>query len=301
MKSAKLFGTTALACLFVVACAKSNKEEQARLAKGNGGDQAKIDTINERGTRDVLKIDLTKEDYKGDKVILTAKDAKNTGLIKIGGKDAQAIFDRMRLKEDSGSTDVVAGKQLVSKKGKGVECRSLVGSVDSAECYIYIDYKTGNLLAERAEIQVDEQAKEITEAYNGTDLSIVGTTDQSALLSIKGTDAQALYQTMTVAEAEIGSDGGWYSAKEKLGEVVNCSVTSVAGTETVKANQEFICTLRINPVDGTIKSAETKSVKKGTTTNTEEKAEEKKEDEAPADEPAAAPEAPTEASKGTRV
>lgn len=301
MKSAKLFGTTALACLFVVACAKSNKEEQARLAKGDGSQKTDT-TISERGTREPLKIDLTKEDYKGDKVILTAKDAKNTGLIKIGGKDAQAIFDRMRLKEDSGSTDVVAGKQLVSKKGKGVECRSLVGSVDSAECYIYIDYKTGNLLAERAEIQVDEQAKEITEAYNGTDLSIVGTTDQSALLSIKGTDAQALYQTMTVAEAEIGSDGGWYSAKEKLGEVVNCSVTSVAGTETVKANQEFICTLRINPVDGTIKPAETKSVKKGTTTNTEEKAEEKKEDEAPADEPAAAaPEAPTEASKGTRV
>lgn len=274
MKSAKLFGTTALACLFVVACAKSNNDQPARLAKGSGNGSQNSDVISERGTREPLKIDLTKEDYKGEKVILTAKDAKNTGLIKITGQDAQAIFDRMRLKEESGSADVVAGKQLVSKKGKGVECRSLVGSTDSAECYIYIDYKTGNLLAERTEIQVDEQAKEITEAFNGIDLSIVGSSDQSALLSIKGTDAQAIYQTMTATETDLGADEGWYSAKEKLGGVINCSV---AASEQAKANKEYVCTLRINPVDGTVKAAETKSIK-STGKATEEKTEEKKDD-----------------------
>ncbi|MNL24121.1 hypothetical protein D3C87_1455440 [compost metagenome] len=75
--------------------------------------------------------------------------------------------------------------------------------------------------------------------------------------------------------------------------MINCSV---AASEQAKANKEYVCTLRINPVDGTVKAAETKSIKKADKT-TEEKTEDKKDDGEAAPTDDSAPAAPAEPSE----
>ncbi len=257
MKTAKHLGTTLLLCLFVAACAKSTKEETARLA--NGTDSAKTQAeqdvaVADRTVAD-LKVDLTKESYSGESLKLTAKDPKNHGYIELKNADAKELYERMRVKSiDQNPRDSYTTR---AKKGQNLACYEYAKTTESKDlvyaCYIDIDYKTGSVMIKNEKVEADDSINVKTEAFNdGKILSVVASEGKDAglvaTLTLDSLDSKALYTSLT-AEAQKGE----FTGLEKKGTHVKCFEATDTENEKVL---KYACAVTIDPTTGEVKAIE---------------------------------------------
>ena len=251
MKTLKFLGSTTLLCLMVVACAKSNNEEPARLA-----DTQKTSTDSRAGG-EKAKFDIEKEGtYTGPSVTLT-KNAEgktdNKGQIVIGSDDAKELYERMKVKAVSPNTATELNVQHVTKKGKNLECSQFTRGADSKfSCVVYIDYRTGKLSYGDQAVVMDDQAKVETKAFSTDTLSILEGEAGIAIMSVKGDDAKALYDTLSGKETPMLGDTN-LSSKTKSGENVRCYENTVGKKDAVPT---YTCSLSIVTADGTVKVSE---------------------------------------------
>lgn len=260
MKTIKFLGSTVLLCLFVAACAKSNKEEQARLA--GGGDTQTIEDLDKpldsrAGAKDDTAFDVEKDGYKSTNVVLTKnKDGstKNSGEIKVFEQDARRLYDRMKVVatgEDANQGPVQSKK---TKTGKNIACSEFPKEGQAADytCIIAIDYRTGKLAFADQTITLDENAKVSTVAYTGPGLSILEGADGNGILSVKNADAKALYDTLKVEAKSLVADG-WLSTQEKSGVNLRCYKHTALKTDSAPS---YTCSFSVNVNDGTVKASD---------------------------------------------
>lgn len=260
MKTIKFLGSTVLLCLFVVACAKSNKEEQARLA--GGGDTQTMEeldkTLNSRaGAKDEKAFDVEKEGYTSKTVVLTKNaegTSKNSGEIKVFEEDARRLYDRMKVVAtvDNTSTELVTSTK--TKTGKNIACSQFTRTGDQLvySCIIAIDYRTGKLAFADQAINVDAEAKVSTAVYTGAGLSILEGKDGNGILSVKNDDAKALYDTLKVEAKSLTADG-WLSTQEKSGVNLRCYKHTALKTDSAPS---YTCSFSLNVNDGTVKASD---------------------------------------------
>lgn len=260
MKTIKFLGSTVLLCLFVVACAKSNKEEQARLA--GGGDTQTIENLDKpldsrAGAKDETAFDVEKDGYKSTNLVLTKNadgSTKNAGEIKVFEQDARRLYDRMKVVasgEDSNQGPVQPTK---TKTGKNIACSEFTkeGQAAAYSCIIAIDYRTGKLAFADQVIKADAEAKVSTVAYTGPGLSILEGDDGNGILSVKNADAKALYDTLKVEAKSLVADG-WLSTSEKSGTNLRCYKHTALKTDSAPS---YTCSFSINVNDGTVKASD---------------------------------------------
>lgn len=256
MKTFKFLGSTVLLCLFVVACAKSNKEDQARIAGDSGDNKAKLEEI-EKATTDSRER-VAKEGYtsKTRNVTLlknTGDEATSTGTIAIFEEDARRLYERLKIVATLDAKDTASDTK--TKQGKNLACSEFVrGENKLYSCILSINYATGKLLADEKAITVDEKAKVNTAAYNrkGGMLSILQGEEGNGILSINGDDAKVLYEVLTVKEKSLVTDG-WMSDKEKIGANLRCYEHTFVKTD---AAPSYTCSLSVNVNDGTVKASD---------------------------------------------
>lgn len=258
MKTIKFFGSTVLLCLFVVACAKSNKEEQARMG---GGTQETMETekpLDSRaGDRTEVAFDVDKEGYTSKNVVLTKNaegETKNAGQIKIFEDDARRLYERMKVVAAAEDTVTDYASNTKTKQGKNLACSQFTrgGDVLVYSCIIAIDYRTGKLAFADQTINVDAEAKVNTEAYTSNSLSILQGEEGNGILSVKGDDAKALYDTLKIEEKSLTADG-WLSSKEKSGANLRCYKHTTLKTD---ADPSYTCSFSVNVNDGTVKASD---------------------------------------------
>jgi hypothetical protein len=295
MKALKFLGSTVLLCLFVVACAKSNKEEQARIS--GGGDKTTIEETDKAADKAASdsRARVEKDGYTGKNVTLTKNTgdkAASAGTITLFEEDARRLYERLRIVATLDAKDTASDTK--TKQGKNLACSEFVRSENKVySCILSINYSTGKLASADKEITVDKDAKANTEAYSkkeGGQLSILQGAEGNGILSVLGEDAKVLYEVLTVEEKSLVSDG-WMADKEKIGENLRCYKHTFLKTD---AAPSYTCSLSVNVNDGTVKASDVAAPAK------EEKAKEETTttEETPAAPAAPAPEAPTD---GTAV
>jgi hypothetical protein len=265
MKTLKFLGSTVLLCLFVVACAKSNKEDQARIAGDNKGTVESDGTTDSRASdKPEVKFDITKEGaYKGTQVILkkdTEKAPKNAGEITISGDDAKRLYERMKIVAEVPNVGTESNGVQKTKQGKDLACSELTprtGTEVKYSCNIHFDYRTGKLLYPTQVIKEATEDKDLkgtanTAAYTGKGLSILEGADGSGILSVADTDAKVLFDTLSVEEKSLTADG-WLSSKEKMGANLRCYRHTGLKTDSAPS---YTCSLSIGVNDGTVKSSD---------------------------------------------
>lgn len=271
MKTIKFFGSTVLLCLFVVACAKSNKEEQARIS-GGGDTQMEQDvaTDSRAGARDEVKFDIEKEGYTSKSVVLT-KNAEgktdNAAQIMIFEENARRLYERLKVTAETADLDKDLNSSDKIKQGKNLACKEFTSKTSevSHSCIIHVDYRTGKLRFGDQQINVDAKAKVSTEAYTKDGLSILEGTEGKGIISVSGTDAKVLFDTLS-AEAKTLAADGWLSTQEKMGTNLRCYRHATLKTD---AAPSYACSLSVDVNDGTVKASD---VVKATETKTEEAA-----------------------------
>lgn len=259
MKTLKFFGSTVLLCLFVVACAKSNKEDQARVADQGGGAQLEKDiaTDSRAGARDEVKFDIEKEGYTSKAVVLT-KNAEgktdNSAQVMIFEEDARRLYERMKVTAETADLDKDLNSSDKIKQGKNMACKQFTSKTSEVaySCIVHLDYRTGKLKYADQTIKADAEAKVSTEAYTSNGLSILEGAAGNGIVSVSGTDAKVLFDTLSVEAKTLAADG-WLSSQEKQGTNLRCYRHSTVKTD---AAPSYTCSLSIDVNDGTVKSSD---------------------------------------------
>lgn len=272
MKTVKYFGSTILLCLFVVACAKSNKEDQARIADQGGGSQLEKDiaTDSRAGARDEVAFDITKEGYTSKSVVL-AKNAEgktdNSAQIMIFEEDARKLYERLKVTAETPDVDKDLNSSDKIKQGKNLACKQFTSKTSevSYSCIVHLDFRTGKLKYADQAVKVDAEAKVSTTAYTSNTLSILEGDAGNGIVSVSGTDAKVLFDTLSAEKKTLAADG-WLSSQEKQGTNLRCYRHSTLKTD---AAPSYTCSLSIDVNDGTVKSSD---VVKAVDTKSEEAA-----------------------------
>ncbi len=177
--------------------------------------------------------------YNGEILVLNHHSSRHLGMIRIKGKDAEKLHKHMALTTIRMNSQFLNG-DIEAKIGKHVMCRQ-------DTCWIYIDYKNGDV-KENTKTSEADQAPKIILPYNGENLEL-RMFGRKGKIKFEGMDAKALYSVMAIPENRIGGKGS--DSNSKNGEGVECKhIVSDKADE----KEKYSCEVNFNHRTGSLKA-----------------------------------------------
>lgn len=229
--------------ILLVACAKGTSSKKspgiAPIVQPQQPTEVVTDPLTPGVQQQQTDGDFTLEQtYNGANVVLNYSAGQSLGMIRIKDKDASKLHKYMALTTIKVASPHVKS-DLEAKVGKNVNCRE-------DTCWIYIDYKNGDVLDNRNQSEA-AKAPRIILPYKGQNLEL-HMFGRRGKIFFEGMDAKALYSVMAMTETERGGKGSTHATKSGNG--VECSrlISEKAGEKPV-----YKCEVNFNHRTGAMK------------------------------------------------
>ena len=179
------------------------------------------------------------ENYRGDLLKMEFPNSFNWGVWSTSDNDSKALYDSLEIEATFGE-GTETEMPLATKNAANILCNRTsfrnAPEVYSYSCHVVFDYLSGRVFSSVIPVlRATEPAAELKD-FEGSALKIIAA-DEIAILTLRGSDARALYNTLTITPTVVQEDDLQYDRKANS---FDCRV----------GHNRDLCELRLNARTG---------------------------------------------------